>query len=631
MNFTQKKSRLKFRTIVIAAVAAIGPVNLSADTRVTAYGYHPNGELKFINGPVQNVYDLTSFEYTAKGFLKEIKNGLLRTQTFAGHDARGLPSSTTDQNGVLTHLEWTERGWLKEHRIMVSDGSGGTVPHATQFNYDDRGLIVRITLPDNSYTTFQWGSDRQLDAIRNNFEQRVDFTHDSAGNVESATVKESAGSGAFLTHNWDYDELDRLMDDIGSNGQHTDIGYDKNNNSTARTDAYGNGTSSLHDALNRLKTLTFADNTTATFTYDDHDRLKTVTDQRGFTTTYFYNGFGDLLSIHSPDTGITSFPLHDDAGNVLRKIDARGVQSDYTYDVLNRVKTITYPSEPAKNVEYFYGNQGNCTTCNGRLAKVSDSSGTTTVIYDDLGRVTSRTQIVDLPSGGTTSLTTGFDYDKANRVTQVTYPNGHIVDYTRDGIGLVTSVTSKETAASTAQNVATAIDYEPFGPIKSLTHGNNLVLARTYDTSGRIDTQTLNGFHDLDHDYDNANNITDIFNTADSADNQSFTYDSLYRLESAEGRYGDIDYTYDDVGNRKSRTINQIVETNNVITTETYTYKNDSNRLSTVGVDVNGGGTNTRAYQHDANGNTTEEHRVDNTKMKPHYDATNRMDSVSPN
>ena len=51
-------------------------------------------------------------------------------------------------------------------------------------------------------------------------------------------------------------------------------------------------------------------------------------------------------------------------------------------------------------------------------------------------------------------------------------------------------------------------------------------------------------------------NITTITNFLDATRTQSFGYDDLYRLTSAAGVYGTLDYTYDNVDNRLTRTEN---------------------------------------------------------------------------
>jgi YD repeat-containing protein len=53
----------------------------------------------------------------------------------------------------------------------------------------------------------------------------------------------------------------------------------------------------------------------------------------------------------------------------------------------------------------------------------------------------------------------------------------------------------------------------------------------------------------LSYAYDNVGNVTAITDNRDSANNQTFTYDSLNRLQTATGPYGTQGYTYSAIGN----------------------------------------------------------------------------------
>ncbi len=66
-------------------------------------------------------------------------------------------------------------------------------------------------------------------------------------------------------------------------------------------------------------------------------------------------------------------------------------------------------------------------------------------------------------------------------------------------------------------------------------------------------------------------------------------YDALYRLESADGIYGTISYTYDKVGNRQTRT--------DGAGTDTYSYMSGTNKLRSIS------GPNAESYSYDPDGN----------------------------
>ena len=71
------------------------------------------------------------------------------------------------------------------------------------------------------------------------------------GNVTSRTIKASGGSITFQ-HAQIFDELGRLLTQIGANSQTTSYAYEKNNNLKSVTDPRSGVYSYAYDGLNRL-------------------------------------------------------------------------------------------------------------------------------------------------------------------------------------------------------------------------------------------------------------------------------------------------------------------------------------------------------------------------------------------
>ncbi|MGH8565172.1 MAG: RHS repeat domain-containing protein [Gammaproteobacteria bacterium] len=90
----------------------------------------------------------------------------------------------------------------------------------------------------------------------------------------------------------------------------------------------------------------------------------------------------------------------------------------------------------------------------------------------------------------------------------------------------------------------------------SLEYGNGIPITRAFDRDDRLTAQTASIVQDLGFHFDPNGNITGITDTLDPTRHQAFGYDALDRLVEARGRYGDLRYTYDAVGNR----LNQIRE-----------------------------------------------------------------------
>ena len=132
---------------------------------------------------------------------------------------------------------------------------------------------------------------------------------------------------------------------------------------------------------------------------------------------------------------------------------------------------------------------------------------------------------------------------------------------------------------------------------------------------------------DLVYEYTNlTDTIWKINDQIDNSRSEVFLYDNLDRLENATGKYGDIGYDYDGVGNRTDRMISRDTR----ITTETYNYPSDSNRLDSISIQEGVEPPKLRSFLYDANGNLEHETRANGDSMNPSYDAPNRMDGVAP-
>lgn len=585
-----------------------GPMN--GQTRTWTFTYTPTGLVATVDGPRTNVTDVTTNTYTTQGYLKTVTNALGHVTDITSHNSRGLPLVMKDANNVETHLAYHPRGLLRSTTVKSSQGDA-----TTTLDYDLAGQLIRITRPDGSVLNYEYDAAHRVAAVSNNLGERIEYALDAAGNRTTETVK-SATSTIVRTQSRTFDTLSRLLAQIGASTQTTTYAYDANGNTISITDPLTHATTQAFDSLNRLIKVTDAKSGEADYTYDGQDNLTTVEDQRNLTTTYAYNGFGDVLQMASPDTGTTTYQV-DAAGNRTQQTDARGIVTTYSYDALNRVISMQFPGNPAENVTYTYdaivgGNKGI-----GRLTGIADESGTTTLVHDDRGNVITETRQI-----GTQSYSTQYVYDLANNLAQITYPSGRVVTYQRDALGRVTNVTTQASAGAAPTVLASAITYQPFGPIASLTYGNGLVLTLSYDQDYRLtEIRTADGatvVQDLDYTYDAADNITAIADVLNATRNQTFTYDELHRLIGATGVYGTTNYTYDPVGNRLTRALGGA--------TETYAYAGSSNRLLSVTSSAG-----TRPFGYTANGQITSDARPAGDVFGLLYNHANRLSQLTKN
>ncbi|PLX47424.1 MAG: hypothetical protein C0613_14215 [Desulfobulbaceae bacterium] len=120
------------------------------------------------------------------------------------------------------------------------------------------------------------------------------------------------------------------------------------------------------------------------------------------------------------------------------------------------------------------------------------------------------------------------------------------------------------------------------------------------------------GVIDRSYQYDLNSNITGIADNLATAKSQTYGYDSVNRLTSAAGSYGNLSYVYDSVGNRLTKTENAF--------TETLSYIPDTNQLQQVE------GESPRTFSYDGEGNIVKDN---DTSLV--YSADNRLIKVIEN
>ena len=133
------------------------------------------------------------------------------------------------------------------------------------------------------------------------------------------------------------------------------------------------------------------------------------------------------------------------------------------------------------------------------------------------------------------------------------------------------------------------LSYRPFGIASGMDTGSGGTVANVFDQSGRLTVANPGADKERTYTYDAVGNLTSVSSPNVPWYNRVYTYDALNRLEHAEGPYGVIDFTYDGVGNRLTKVVND--------QTETYTYITGTNKIQEI--------TGPVGYTYDANGNIT--------------------------
>lgn len=510
----------------------------TGESRVWSYSYDAFGKLLTIDGPRNDVSDIITLNYYncstggQCGQLSQSTDPLGFVTQFTDYNAHGQLTRSVDANGTARTYTYNARRWLTSYTIGLSA--------TTALTYDEVGNVIRVTLPDGTFTQYSWDVVNRLVGVSDGAGNSIGWTLDTAGN-RTKEIYSDPGNSMRFSQSRAYDALSRLIETGYNHGGRDRYEYDPNGNSTKVIDSANREDVNTYDALDRLTVLRDALQGDTRLVYDTQDNIVSVTDPEGQATTYTYNGFGDRLSQISQDSGTTTYSV-DAAGNRTSQTDARGVTRTTSYDALDRPVSVNFP-DAGETIRYVYDQGVNGI---GRLSGITDESGSTEFEYDDRGNITRTVNTVDAQS-----YSISYSYNAADRLTGVNYPSGRSLVYTYDGSGRVDSVTSTD-STGTVEVLAAGIERLPFGPMQSLTLGNSIERTHSYDLDYRLESLTDTGVLERNYAWNSVNNITAITDGLNIDGSQLFNYDALDRLSFAIGGYGERSFTYDAVGNRQS-------------------------------------------------------------------------------
>jgi RHS repeat-associated protein len=409
----------------------------------------------------------------------------------------------------------------------------GTTPVSTTTSFDALGRVISVKSPDNTYVYTDYSGSRVL-------------VKDQAGKER---ISETNALGQLINV-WEVTPSDTQTVSVSFTG-HTEV-----------TAGY-----------------------LTSYTYDVLDNVTKVT-QGAQTRTFTYDSLKRLTQAVNPESGTLKYE-YDDDGNLTKKIDPRKVtvsplvylETSYTYDALNRVTAKSYNDNGATpNVLYKYDNQvlpsgaPNTTLfqrgeSTGRLVSVTygGTAAGTYYGYDGLGRVIERVQQTDA-----INYKVNATYNRAGAMTTETYPlvSGatvrRVVNHTFDDAGRLSSLSTAATTYAEGASVSN-IQYMAHGALDNETYGNNLLHQIDYNTrlqptSIKLGTSSAPAsIVNLTYTYggtsNNGNIITAGYVGGGLSYTQTFTYDALNRLETAqETKAGDLSweqtFSYDRYGNR---------------------------------------------------------------------------------
>ncbi|MFZ3215139.1 MAG: RHS repeat-associated core domain-containing protein [Candidatus Acidiferrales bacterium] len=532
----------------------------------------------FDTGMVETIYDpklnATNYLYSttyAGGYLTTIKNALNQSTTNLYDFNTGLLMTTTDPNGQPTNYTY-DTLW----RIATAaypDGGLDTVTRQELTFPVSATLTRKITSSQNSIATSVFdGLGREIHKEISSDPQGTDYTdttYDADGRLATVTNPyRTTSDSSYGVTSYQYDGLGRTILVIPPDGSATSDNVQTQycGPTTMVTDEAGHWRRSTTDGLGRLIEVDEPNSASATvsvcpgtgepiwvttYSYDALDDLLGVVQGGSHSRTFVYDSLKRLTTSTNPEAGVVSY-TYDADSNVLTKQDARGVTITYGYEALNRLQTRTY-SNGDPTVTYTY-DQATCvviTPCYnvGHRTSMVDSGGSEVWSYDKVGREAGEQRTTNA-----IAKTTSYTYNFDGSLATLTYPSGRKITYAVNGVSEPTTASDVANGITYASNG----DYNPAGSPAAVSYGsayNTTVIYNSrlqpcwlYTTatpnsplpigSQCTATQATGTMLDMQYNFslgaaDNGN-VVGIANRRDTTRSQSFTYDQVNRVVTAQ-------------------------------------------------------------------------------------------------
>ena len=633
---------------------------------------------------------------SCNGTLVTGHSNALSQHTAATYDCNtGLLTSLTDSNGNTSTASWDPMRRLLE---LDSPALDRGVPKTTFVYNDTQRTVQRTTLanPDpaqNVTVSFDvFGREVNRATADSPSSTNVDTTYDSNGRTASVSNPyRSTSDQTYGITTFTYDALGRKIitmepsgllitcyDGIASaSSQGTCPANASSIANASWMDSYdesGRHTQHLSDALGRLIAVMEPDPSSGQLSRETDYRYSPLGDLMAATQvgqsgevsrnrSFSYDSLSRLRSSTNPETGTICYGTwsggavgsgscqngYDPNGNLVAKTDARGIQTSYTYDSLNR---LTYKRYSDGTPLASFGYDGNAEggqaipQSQNAIGRMSTSSNEVNVAslysYDAMGRLSN--QYYYVPTNNIFTLTASAAYDLAGEMTDLVYPDGRHVVQTFGSDGRVQTIGETGAPGSYLQSQT----YNPDGSSQTMTLGNQVT--QTVTENNRLQVQAMNIISTptgtqplLSRVYCYANcqaplpgvtvgcfpgpcqssnngNILQITDALNSSRSQSFTYDGLNRISTFSlGGILNQQYTTDSFGNA-AFPISFVDQTS-------YTPQFDQHNQVTNNPVANFLPNGTPIY--DPSGNLSYDLSFEGTARKFTYDAENRIANIA--
>ncbi len=541
------------------------------------------------------------YTYWPNGKIHTFKDKEGHITTYTWNEDGSLPLTIEDPlQRVITYQYDTNKNLIK---IISPYKSGDNAE--TQFEYDSKGYVNKITNPLGKTTTMVYNDYGEMISTTNALNKTSELTYNKMGHI----LKLKGPSPDSYEVNYTYDANGNVTKIKNSKNYETTFEYNSKNLKSKTTNALNQNTYYEYDDAGKLTKVKDHKNNQTTLTYDNCGRLLKMTDQENKFTQTLYNILGQIsgyldnlnneteikydklcrpIEVKSPEDATKKYE-YDKEGNVTKIIDPLNRQTTYNYDNCYQVTKVTNNAGKYSTIEYWPSGQVKKTIDPlGHIAEydynklglptsVKDNAGNeTTTLYDDLGRCTRVTNPLnqhvdfeyDIYGNVTKSYNelgkyTTYEYDANGNCTKMTTPLGRIYQWTYDELDRVKKTISPLgfEYVKTYDDVGNLIQVQD--PLQKL---EKYEYTSTYNVKKHIDQ--IN--NETAFDYNDINLLSKV--TAPKGTYQQYTYDKDNQLKTVTDPLGNVaQYVYNLGGELTER---KLPNPSGGTTSFTYTYDN---------------------------------------------------------